>query len=317
MDAILGFDIGGTKTALVLGTPAGEILRRVEFATPVEMNFDQAMERFAAEVKGFRAVCREQNLPEAEVASASVGGPLDIRRGILYSPPHLAKWGTAPLKESLERMIGLPVQVEHDGNAGALAEWRFGAGRGTSNLIFLTLGTGLGAGMVLNGRIYHGTTDTAGEVGHMRIAPDGPLQYGKAGSWEGYCSASGMVQLAQRRRPDRWSAETPARALITAALEGDPDAEAVVAEMGEWLGKGLAVLIDVLNPEVIVLGTLGMTLGERLTGPARAVIAREALAAPAAACRIVPAALGLRLGDVAALMAVITASNGSIPRLSA
>ncbi len=260
---------------------------------------------FRGESEDFLAGCRQAGLPEAQTISVSVGGPLNIAQGILYAPPHLAAWGTAPLKNTLEEMFSLPVHVEHDGNAGALAEWKFGAGRGARNLIFLTLGTGLGAGIVIDNHIFHGATDTAGEVGHMRIAPDGPKQYGKAGSWEGYCSGAGMVQLAALYRPARWNDQTTTREIVTLALEGDADARAVVAQMGDWLGKGLAILIDILNPEVIILGTLGVTLGDLLIQPAMQTIAQEALPAPAAACRIVPAALGRSLGDIASLMAVI------------
>jgi glucokinase len=303
--SILGFDIGGTKTALVLGTPQGEILLRAEFPTPARSPFTEAMRAIETETVRFRADCRQAGLPLPQSISVSVGGPLNIEQGILYSPPHLAAWGSAPLKQTLRETFGLPVWVEHDGNAGALAEWKFGAGKGARNLVFLTLGTGLGAGIILDGRIFHGTTDTAGEVGHMRIAPDGPRQYGKAGSWEGYCSGAGMVQLAQMYRPERWSEATPTRELITLARAGDPDALEVARQMGDWLGRGLAVLIDVLNPEVIILGTLGVTLGDLLIQPAMRSIEQEALPAPAAACRIVPAALGSSLGDIAALMAVL------------
>ena len=167
--------------------------------------------------------------------------------------------------------------IEHDGNAGALAEWYFGAGQGTQNMIYLTAGTGLGAGIILNGRIYRGSTDTAGEIGHIRIAEDGPLEYGKAGSWEGYCSGSGLVKLAHLRQPQRWPKETTTRDLVALALAGDADAVRLVAEMGTWLGKGLAILVDILNPQAIVVGTLGVVLGELLLAPARAVIQQEAL----------------------------------------
>jgi glucokinase len=306
---ILGFDIGGTKTALILGSLQGEVLRRTEFATPAREGFNEAMGLIEAEARHFLAECNQAGMAAPGTISVSVGGPLNIEKGILYAPPHLAAWGTAPLKDVLAERFCLPVYVEHDGNAGALAEWKFGAGRGARNLIFLTLGTGLGAGIVINNQIFHGTTDTAGEVGHMRIAPDGPKQYGKAGSWEGYCSGAGMVQLAQLYRPERWNERTTTREIITLAREGDADARAVVRQMGEWLGKGLAILIDVLNPEVIVLGTLGVTLGDLLIQPAAEMIAQEALPAPAAACRIVPAALGKSLGDIAALMAAISAGE--------
>ena len=174
-------------------------------------------------------------------------------------------------------------------------------------MVFLTMGTGLGAGLILNGQIYHGASDMAGEVGHIRMADDGPVQYGKAGSWEGFSSGSGLVSLAHWMQPGRWPAELTTREMIRRALDGDPSAREVVAEAGRWFGRGLAVLVDVLNPDTIVVGTLGVVLGDLLLEPARQALQEEALPRAAAACRIVPAELGGRLGDVAALMAGIIA----------
>ncbi len=302
---ILGFDIGGTKTGLVLGNHQGRVLQRTEFQTPAEQEFDSAMRTISAETGRFLADCRSRGLPLPAQISVAVGGPLDIEHGVLFSPPHLAAWGNAPLKQRLEEQFGLPARVEHDGNAGALAEWLFGAGRGLRHLVFLTAGTGLGAGIILNGSILHGATDTAGEVGHIRIAPDGPLLYGKSGSWEGYCSGTGLALLAHAYRPQRWSQQVTTREIVSLALAGDAEAREVVRQSGEWLGKGLAILIDILNPEAIILGTLGVVLGDLLIEPARQAVRQEALPASAVACRIVPAALGKSLGDVASLMAVI------------
>jgi glucokinase len=215
----------------------------------------------------------------------------------------------APLKDRLAEHYRLPVFIEHDGNAGALAEWYFGAGRGTQNMIYLTAGTGLGAGIILNGRIYRGSSDTAGEIGHIRIAEDGPLEYGKAGSWEGYCSGAGLVKLARMRQPQRWIEGTTTRDLVALALSGDIDAVKLVTEMGTWLGRGLAILVDVLNPQVIVVGTLGVVLGDLLLTPAREVIRQEALPVAVEACRVVPAELGERLSSISALMAAIDANQ--------
>ncbi len=304
---VLGFDIGGTKTALILGDTQGQILRRVEIPTPAAEPFDPAMAMINAAAQDLLVECRAEGLGVPEAVSVSVGGPLDIERGILFSPPHLAAWGEAPLKQRLGEEFGLPVYVEHDGNAGALAEFTFGAGKGSRNMIFLTVGTGLGAGLIIDGKIFHGSSDMAGEVGHMRIAEDGPMEYGKAGSWEGYCSGSGLVKLAHRMQPGRWSKSLITREIVRAALDGDPDARAVVAECGRWFGRGLAVLVDLFNPDVIVAGTLGVVLGNLLLEPARAEMDREALPRAAVVCRLVPAGLGSRLGDVAALMAAISA----------
>lgn len=300
---VLGFDIGGTKTAAVIGTTSGEILARAETPTPSAEPFEAALQKMVTLADRLLA----SKMVEPEMISVAVGGPLDIQRGIIYSPPHLPTWVNAPLKDRLAAYYHLPVFVEHDGNAGALAEWYFGAGRGTQNMIYLTAGTGLGAGIILNGRIYRGSTDTAGEIGHIRIADDGPLEYGKAGSWEGYCSGSGLVKLARLRQPQRWPENTTTRDIVAQARAGDPDAAQLVAEMGTWLGKGLALLVDILNPQAIVVGTLGVVLGELMLAPARAVIQQEALPVAANACRVVPAELGDRLSSLSALMAAIDA----------
>jgi glucokinase len=201
------------------------------------------------------------------------------------------------------------VCVEHDGNAGALAEFRFGAGRdrrGLRHLVFLTFGTGLGAGFVVNGKILHGATDTAGEVGHWRLAPEGPEGFGKRGSWEGFASGAALVQLATMRFPRRWRPDTPIRELVEAMLADDEEALAVAREAGARMGEGLALLVDALNPQLIVLGSLAVVLGERVLQSARQVVAREALPQAVAACDIVPAALGTRIGDVASLMAALS-----------
>lgn len=307
MQLIFGWDIGGTKTALLLGDRRGQILKRIELATPAREPFVSALPKLAAAGSAFLRDCQQEGLDPVDAISVSVGGPLDIARGVLYAPPHLAAWGEAPLKSALEDAFHMPVYVEHDGNAGALAEFTFGAGVGTRNLVFLTVGTGLGAGLILNGQIYHGATDMAGEVGHMRVAEDGPLEYGKAGSWEGFSSGAGLAQLARLRQPERWPPDVSTRQVVGQALAGEVHALALVEEAGFWLGRGMAVLVDVLNPDMIVVGTLGVVLGDRLLAPARAVVQAEALPRAAAACRIVPAALGSRLGDVAALMAAIAA----------
>lgn len=304
---LLGLDIGGTKTGLILGDTAGRIMRRVEIPTPAKEPFEPAIAMIAAAAEALLVECRLEGVSPPQAISVSVGGPLDIERGILYAPPHLAAWGEAHLKERLEDQFRLPVFVEHDGNAGALAEFTYGAGRGARNMVFLTMGTGLGAGLILNGQIYHGSSDMAGEVGHVRMAEDGPVQYGKPGSWEGFCSGAGLVSLAHWLQPGRWPPDLTTRDVIGQALDGSPDARAVVAEAGRWLGRGLAMLVDILNPDVIVVGTLGVVLGDLLLGPAREVLQAEALPRAAAACRVVPAQLGARLGDIAALMAATVA----------
>ncbi|MHB0858568.1 MAG: ROK family protein [Anaerolineae bacterium] len=308
METIIGLDIGGTKCAVVEGTREGEILVRTQYVTEAAKGFPDAFQRLCAATEAMRAQAEAQGHRVAAL-SVSIGGPLDIARGIIYSPPNLPGWDAIPLKELLEECFGLPTYVEHDGNAGALAEWRFGAGRGTRNLIFLTMGTGLGGGMILNGAIYRGASDLAGEVGHMRIAPDGPEAYGKRGSWEGYCAGPAFAALAREMFPARWGQGTTTPEIVQLALAGDPEADAVLQTVARYLGQGLAILADVLNPEMIVLGSMAVRLGEALLGPAREAMQAEALPGAFGACRVVPAALGDRIGDIAALCAAIDGLN--------
>lgn len=305
----LGFDVGGTKTACVEGTVGGQILQRVEMPTNASEPFATT---FPAILAGARQVADAAEKAGRTVAaiSVSVGGPLRIEEGFLIDPPHLPGWHNTPIKAKLaEAFPGVPVCVEHDGNAGALAEFHFGVGRERTDLrhlIFLTFGTGIGAGFIVNGQILRGASDTAGEVGHWRLAEDGPLGFGKRGSWESFASGAGMVELAAEMFPSRWTQRTPIRALVEAMLADDADALQVAAAAGKWMGRGLALLIDALNPQVIVFGSLGVALGERVLGPARKVIAEEALPQAAAACELLPSVLGGRIGDVAALMAALT-----------
>ncbi len=303
---LLGFDVGGTKTAVCVGTSAGEVLARAQFPTagPTD-TLRQAIE-------AARQIVDEGGVDwdDLHAAGVSCGGPIDSKRGLVLSPPNLPGWDAVPIVRIIQDATGLSARLENDANAGALAEWRFGAGRGYDNVIFLTAGTGMGAGLILDGRLYRGRQDLAGEVGHIRLAEDGPVGYGKAGSLEGFCSGGGIAELAklllgESREPSALDAlsrdELTTRHVAEAAAGGDALAQEVIRRSGRMLGRALAMLIDMLNPEVIVIGPLGHRLGEAWLGPAREVVAAEALAPAGEACRIVPSGLGERIGDLAAL----------------
>ncbi len=305
---ITGLDVGGTKTAVVEGSGKAEIMQREEIATEAHRPFDEIFPRIVEMTARTIDIARRADR-EVIAISVSVGGPLKIAEGILIDPPHLPGWRGVRLKDRLmEAFPSLPVFIEHDGNAGALAEFHFGAGNGREglrHLVFLTFGTGLGAGLIVNGQVLHGATDTAGEVGHLRLAWDGPVGFGKVGSWEGFASGQGLVELAHRMFPQRWRLSTSIREIVEAILADDPQALMVAAEAGKWMGRGMALLIDTLNPQMIVLGSLAVALGERVLKSARQALSEEALPQAVAACEIVPAKLGKRIGDVAALMAAL------------
>ncbi len=290
MTVYLGADIGGTKIAVVLGNAQAEIIATSRFPTASVADPYQALDGIEG---AFRQLLEANGLSVKDVAriGISCGGPLDSRRGLVLSPPNLPGWDESPVCEVLNRKFGLPVRLENDANAAAQAEWAFGAGRGTHHMVFLTCSTGMGAGLILDGRLYHGARDLAGEAGHIRLTDDGPVGYRKAGSFEGWASGAGLFDLTGR----------PAEEIGREALAGDPRALALIKQTGEMLGRGIAIMCDVLNPELVVCGTMAVKLGDLLLEPARHVLAQEALDP----CPVVPAALGADFGNVAALTVAI------------
>jgi len=296
----LGIDIGGTKTAVVLGTQEAKIQDKERFPTQTEKGPDFTIANIK---KSIYELCRRNNLSLKRIKKIGVscGGPLDSQKGIILSPPNLPGWDNIPLKDILEKEFKLPVNLQNDANAGALAEWKFGAGKGYRNLIFLTMGTGMGAGLILNNKLYCGTNDLAGEVGHIRLNKDGPIGYNKRGSFEGFCSGGGIAQLAKKKFRKNLTAETVGQA----ALKGDKAALSIIKESAHYLGQGLAILIDTLNPEIIVIGGIAVRLRDLILSTAREVVRKEALPLAAERCKIVPAKLGENIGDIAALCVAI------------
>lgn len=303
----IGIDIGGTKCAVVKGNARGEILQKIRFETTTceesVANILQAAKKMGA----------------ADAAGISCGNPLDAKRGLILSPPNLPGWDNVPIVEMVEAELGIPAFLQNDADACALAEWQFGAGRGCENMIFLTFGTGMGAGLILGGRLYSGTNGNAGEVGHIRMAPFGPVGYGKAGSFEGFCSGGGIAQFAAARAREalqmgnavsyctsveELSAITVKKIAVSAAA-GNRDAIELLSECGEMLGRGLSVLIDLLNPQRIVIGSIYARAGAFLEESMQRVLAAEVLPQSRAVCEILPAALGESLGDIAAVAVAV------------
>lgn len=309
---LTGIDIGGTKCAVLTGD--GEnIIERISFPTT---NVTDTLSAIYAAVE--KVGC-------GDAIGVSCGGPLDSERGVILSPPNLPGWDNIAIVRELTQRFSVPAGLENDANACALAEWRFGAGRGSKNMIFLTFGTGMGAGLILDGRLYRGTSGMAGEIGHVRMERFGPCGYGKAGSFEGFCSGGGIRQIGQTvAREKLQTGQTvgfcqsaddldriTAKSIAEAAAGGDADAIRVYEICGEKLGQGLSVLIDVLNPEKIVIGSIYERSGALLKTSMEAAIEREALAAARSVCRIVPAELGDSVGDFAAIVVAADALERS------
>ena len=283
-----GIDIGGTKTAFIIGDVQGRVLSRQEAPTKQYSCWQDLME----------ALVPKQGNPLA--VGVSCGSPLDSKLGMILSPPNLPGWDEVPITGWLSQRLGVPTYLENDANACALAEWRYGAGQGTHSMIYLTFGTGFGAGLILDDRLYRGQHGMSGEIGHVRYARSGPVGYGKAGSYEGFCSGGGIAQMAGMT----------ARETVECADAGDMAAIAVLRRSARALGSACALLIDLFNPQRIVIGSV-FARAERWFRPdMELMISREALPGSAAGCDVVAARLGDAVGDIAALSVAIDGLEG-------
>ena len=293
---ILGLDIGGTKCAVVLGDERMRLHDRISFPTRTQRGWKRILQQL---FKAIDEITARNRLKPGSIRKAGVscGGPLDSRRGLILSPPNLPGWKRVPIIRLLESKLGCPVRLENDANACALAEWKFGAGRGCRDIVFLTFGTGLGAGLILNGRLYRGANDMAGEAGHIRLADRGPAGYGKRGSFEGFCSGGGIARMAKMET----GRVMTAKEVFAAAGRGDKASRRILRTSGRYLGTGLSILLDLLNPERIIIGGI-YSRNERFFRPeALKVIRRESLDQTRTRCRIVPSGLGEKIGDIASL----------------
>ena len=306
MNVSIGIDIGGTKCALSVGACTADdvkILHREEFPTK-GLSWQEVLEEFGKRIENLPARRGEDAADTIRNIGISCGGPLDSKRGVIMSPPNLPGWDDVPVVKFFADRFKVPVHLQNDANACAYAEWKFGAGRGTKNMVFMTFGTGLGAGIVIDGKLYSGTNDNAGEIGHIRLAPTGPVGYNKEGSAEGFCSGAGMTKLAFIRAKEQ-GVELPAdfstKELFRRIDEGDAFCTAVFRESAAHLGMILSYTIDILNPEVIVLGGVFMRQQERFLKEIAPILEREALPFANKVCRIAGAGLSENIGDYAAL----------------
>ncbi len=297
----IGLDIGGTKMGVSrFDVSTASIVEVERFPTGTQCEPVEAINR----VVEIARACIEKAGSAPKAIGVSVGGMYDIHSGCMRHAPHLPLWDGFPIISTLRDAFGVPVFGENDANACALAEWRYGAGRGCDDLIFLTFGTGLGAGLILDGTLYRGKTGLAGELGTMRVSEAGPPIRQKPGCLEGFASGAGIALLAKDRQSANPSPLLPqepsAKDVAEAARQGDALSLSILDECGRKLGQGLAVLIDVLNPERIILGSI-FTRCESLLRPSiEDSISKEVMSETGKACTIVPAELGESIGDFGA-----------------
>lgn len=320
MQVVVGIDVGGTKCAVSFARYQKgciEFLDKKKVHTITE-DFDKAIQQFIEIIR-----CKFAEEPHWKLCSIGIscGGPLNAEKGLILSPPNLPGWDKADVFTPLRKAFGVPVMLQNDADACALAEWTFGAGRGCKNMIFLTFGTGMGAGLILNNELYAGSDSMAGEIGHIRLSEDGPFGYGKHGSFEGFCSGGGIADLGRTKAREAIAAGRPpafcrtleeldgisARTIALAMEENDALATEIFQTVGTYLGRGLAILIDILNPQMIVIGSIYARQEKALNAKMYESIEKEALEISRKTCRIVPASLGELIGDYAAVSVGIRA----------
>lgn len=319
---VAGIDIGGTKLATVVADSTGHILSKTRKPTLAERGPEYALQLLFDMV---RETVELAGLKQKSISAIGVscGGPLDTKTGVVYSPPNLPGWDALPLKAKLESEFDIPVTIENDANASALAEYRFGGGRGYDPLLYMTMSTGIGGGIVIDGQIYHGANDSAGEVGHQILLPDGPLcGCGKRGCLEALCSGPAIARRAQaavRKQLENGKTATTellkltdgrietlkSEHVLAAARTGDALALQLVDETAYYMGWGIANLVNILNPDIVLLGTIAIAAGDLLLNPIRKTVAEFAMTRPVEAVKIEPAQLGNALGDLAAIALVV------------
>ena len=305
----IGFDVGGTKCAVTVATVENDKVTfegKRAFLTPEA--WQEAVEQM------FQAAEALLGDKKADACGFSCGSPLDAEKGIVLAPPNLPTWDHVPVTELARARFGIPAFLENDANACALAEWRWGAGRGVDNMIFLTFGTGMGAGLILDGRLIRGANGNAGEIGHVRLTKNGPIGYRKKGSCEGYCSGSGIVRLCEIMR-EKESLNQSYRDFANAVGEENISAKTIAEyarknnrfckeifkKSGEMLGRTLSMIVDMLNPEKIIIGGIFMRANDLFTPYVSKIMKKECLSFSLDICKILPAKLSENIGDIAAL----------------
>ncbi len=317
MKYIIGLDIGGTKCSVIIAEVSNgiNIIDKLVFPTNAARGFEQIKVQIFSSI---RDILNKNTLTTTDVSAIGVscGGPLNSREGIILSPPNLPGWDNIHFTEMLTNEFNIPAYIQNDANACALVEWKLGAGQGSQNMIFLTMGTGFGAGIIAEGVLIRGENDMGGEIGHIRLENDGPIGFGKAGSIEGFCSGRGIgiqaqaftQQLIYDGQKPVWLKEGIAipelntKIIAEYAHKGDKHAKQIFELVGEKLGKALSILIDAFNPEKIVIGSIFVRCENLLRDSMEKVIVREALHRSKNVCTIVPAQTGESLGDLASII---------------
>ncbi len=303
---VIGVDLGGTNLRTAIVGSDGEILDKHKEATKAVDGWVKVVARLIDNIKRQLEIGAKMG---TEVFAVGVGAPgvILVDKGIVVKSPNFPDWNNLPLKAELEKALKIPVHIENDANAAALGEKWLGAGRDIKSMIHLTLGTGVGGGIILDNKIWHGADGMAGEIGHMTLIPDGrQCTCGNTGCLETYASARGIVQsfreeLEKQKLPVTEALkEVTSEKVYQAAREGDAVARWVMKDMGRMLGIGIASLINIFNPQRVVIGGGVKDAWPLFIGATHEEIMKRAFQVPAERTEIVPSLLGDDAGMVGA-----------------
>jgi glucokinase len=308
-ETIAGLDIGGTKIAVALADTDGNVISHTRFDTRVEIGPHRIIDRAMEEIERMR----DDTATRLVALGVGCGGPLDRHRGLILSPPNLPDWDEFPIIEIIEQRLGVPALLDNDANVAALGESTYGAGRGLHNIVYITISTGIGGGLIIRDQILHGVNDGAGEVGHITVLPDGPMcGCGARGCLEAICSGTSIARRARERllagahssittMAGEINAVT-AKVVADAVRSGDKLAAEIWDETIYYLAAGISNIINILAPEAVILGGGVSTAGDLLLEPLRREVKSRNTMLPPEKINILQAALGGDSGSYGALI---------------
>lgn len=312
---VVGIDMGATHLSIILTNFCAQVID--ELQTPYSIN--RGPEACLPDVdRHLRELLARNSLDLADISAVGVDvpGPIVAEAGIVLAPPIMPGWDRYPIRDTLESRWNRPVALTNDAEAGALGEWAFGAGRGERDLAYIKVGTGIGAGLLLNGRIYRGATGSAGEIGHLTMIENGPLcNCGNYGCLEALAGGQAIARQAQEAvsRGERTalagisqSAKINAQDVASAAQRGDLVAQRIVSEAGSHLGIALAGLVNLFNPGMVVVGGGIAQIGDLFLQPVRDAVMRRSLPAAARTVKITTAILGHRSSSIGAAVEALS-----------
>lgn len=317
---ILGVDLGGTKIATALATAQGEILARGRRSTPAQAGPDAVIKSICAAIDKILSAKRLEPSQLLGIGIAAAG-IIDSDKGKVISSPNLPGWHEVPLRDAVEQRFGIPVYLGNDATLAALGEWRFGLKKGIANLIYITVSTGIGGGIIADGKLYTGVCGVAGEIGHMTIDINGPkCNCGNIGCWETLASGTALAREAVKQIGEGAKtsiiefvngdiSKIDAKVVDLAAKQGDELAKELISRLGYYLGVGLVNLVNIFNPELILIGGGVAKTGDLLLQPAIKVVKERAFSTPANAVKIKPALLGDDSGILGAVAFVLEHSK--------